>query len=320
RGAGEHPQQERGAERAGDDPGGQLGGAEEVLAGDVGDQHDHGTDHGGEREAGAAGDHAGQRPGEEGHEGERPGDRDGERAEGDGHEDQRHPGARHGQAQAGGGVVAQLQDPQAHHEQGEGGDQHQQRGGEHGGAVPGGGGQRADHPVHRVPGGVQGEAGEQAGDQSGEGGGEGDAHQDEAGGHGAGGTRAARPRTAQAPSSSSAAVPSPPSSANQNRARPSAWKNAIAMTAPAEAPTVTPITSGLARGLRSRVWNVVPESPKAVPASTATTATGSRWSMTMKEMPGTFTPLSARRARSTGTIGVTTSTRTASRASSSSAA
>lgn len=112
----------------------------------------------------------------------------------------------------------------------------------------------------------------------------------------------------------------PPSSANQNRARPSAWKNAIAITAPAEEPSVTPITSGLASGLRSRVWKMVPESPKAVLTSSATTAVGRRWSITMKEYPGTTSPLIARSARSSGTIGVPTSTRTITSASSSSPA
>ncbi len=51
-----------------------------------------------------------------------------------------------------------------------------------------------------------------------------------------------------------------------------------------------PITSGLASGLRSMVWNSAPDSPNAAPISVPTTARGSLCSITMKLAPGIFSP------------------------------
>lgn len=51
-----------------------------------------------------------------------------------------------------------------------------------------------------------------------------------------------------------------------------------------------PITSGLASGLRSMVWNSAPESPKARPINVPVTARGSLASITMKLAPGIFSP------------------------------
>ena len=51
-----------------------------------------------------------------------------------------------------------------------------------------------------------------------------------------------------------------------------------------------PITSGLASGLRSMVWNRVPESPKAIPIMVPMTARGSLFSITMKLAPGILSP------------------------------
>ena len=51
-----------------------------------------------------------------------------------------------------------------------------------------------------------------------------------------------------------------------------------------------PITSGLASGLRSMVWNSAPDSPKAAPIRVPMTARGSLCSITMKLAPGIFSP------------------------------
>ena len=47
------------------------------------------------------------------------------------------------------------------------------------------------------------------------------------------------------------------------------------------------MTSGLARGLRSIVWNVTPPIPKQAPVTSAVTALGSRNGPTVKLAPST---------------------------------
>ena len=56
----------------------------------------------------------------------------------------------------------------------------------------------------------------------------------------------------------------------------------IANSPPVEAPVVKPTISGLPRGLRDRLWKMAPDSASIAPTSTAATARGRRWSMTMK--------------------------------------
>jgi hypothetical protein len=51
-----------------------------------------------------------------------------------------------------------------------------------------------------------------------------------------------------------------------------------------------PITSGLASGLRSMVWNSPPARPKATPIMVPITARGSLFSITMKLAPGIRSP------------------------------
>lgn len=64
----------------------------------------------------------------------------------------------------------------------------------------------------------------------------------------------------------------------------------MAVTAAALAPELMPMTSGLASGFRSMVWNSAPASPKAIPIMVPVTARGSLFSITMKLAPGIFAP------------------------------
>ena len=57
--------------------------------------------------------------------------------------------------------------------------------------------------------------------------------------------------------------------------------------AAALAPEVIPMTSGLARGLRSMVWKVTPATPNATPARTPVSVRGIRSVPTVKDAPGT---------------------------------
>ncbi len=61
--------------------------------------------------------------------------------------------------------------------------------------------------------------------------------------------------------------------------------------------------SGLASGLRSRVWQAAPPKPKQRPARRDSTARGSRSRSTVKEAPGTSCPASTR-STSNGATGV----------------
>ena len=65
-------------------------------------------------------------------------------------------------------------------------------------------------------------------------------------------------------------------------------------TAAAEAPELIPMMSGLASGLRSIVWKVMPAIPNAAPARAPTSARGSRSTLTVNEAPGTCSPRSTR--------------------------
>ena len=72
----------------------------------------------------------------------------------------------------------------------------------------------------------------------------------------------------------------------------------IMNTAAALAPDVMPMMSGLASGLRARLWKMAPERPKATPTSRPVRARGSRRVRTMKsasslpkpKMAGTTSP------------------------------
>ena len=79
----------------------------------------------------------------------------------------------------------------------------------------------------------------------------------------------------------------------------------IAATAAVEAPMVMPMISGLANGLRSTPWNSVPATPNAAPASSATSARGSRTPSTMKSMPFCVTPVNGESSEATICSGVT---------------
>ena len=68
----------------------------------------------------------------------------------------------------------------------------------------------------------------------------------------------------------------------------------MAKAAAALAPALIPTMSGLARGLRSMVWNVTPPRPKHSPTTVASTARGSRRRPTVKVAPGTSWPRTTR--------------------------
>ena len=63
------------------------------------------------------------------------------------------------------------------------------------------------------------------------------------------------------------------------------------MTAAALAPELMPMTSGLASGLRSIVWNVDPARPNASPTISPVSARGSRSVPTVKDAPSTSAPM-----------------------------
>ncbi len=68
----------------------------------------------------------------------------------------------------------------------------------------------------------------------------------------------------------------------------------MAKAAAALAPELMPMMSGLASGLRSIVWKVMPPSPKQMPATTARTARGSLRRPTVKFAPATSCPRTTR--------------------------
>lgn len=72
-----------------------------------------------------------------------------------------------------------------------------------------------------------------------------------------------------------------PRTAASETGQPDQPASAIAATAAALAPRLTPITSGLASGLRRVAWKIAPPTPKARPTRTASTARGSLDSSTM---------------------------------------
>ena len=80
----------------------------------------------------------------------------------------------------------------------------------------------------------------------------------------------------------SRATPSPATIAITDTAVPLSDSVTIANAAAAPAPDVMPMTSGLASGLRSIVWNVTPPNPKQAPVASAVTARGSRSAPTVK--------------------------------------
>src|SRR6478609_1671303 len=77
-----------------------------------------------------------------------------------------------------------------------------------------------------------------------------------------------------------------PTRAAAGSQRPCASRKVRAMTDAADAPTLMPMMSGLASGLRKVVWNIAPAAPNARPARSPSRARGSLASMTMKEAPG----------------------------------
>jgi hypothetical protein len=72
----------------------------------------------------------------------------------------------------------------------------------------------------------------------------------------------------------------PPRAASESTTPP-ADSTTIDSTAAVVAPDVTPMTSGLASGLRRSCWKIAPARPNAVPASRPTRARGSRNVCTM---------------------------------------
>ena len=74
-------------------------------------------------------------------------------------------------------------------------------------------------------------------------------------------------------------------------ALPLACSTTIPKTAASDAPEVMPMKSGEASGLRARVWNIAPESPKAAPDERPpASARGSRSSPTMNWAAGSPAP------------------------------
>ena len=92
-----------------------------------------------------------------------------------------------------------------------------------------------------------------------------------------GGERRRRTRRAAAPTACSGRSTRPPP-------YPEAPASTITATAPTAAPSVTPRMSGLASGLRAKVWVSAPDRPSAAPTRTATRVCGSRSSWTMNSL------------------------------------
>ena len=95
-------------------------------------------------------------------------------------------------------------------------------------------------------------------------------------------------------------TPSAATIATTDTAVPLSPSMTIAKTAAAPAPELIPMMSGLASGLRSMVWKVTPARPKLIPATTASTARGSRSRPTVKEAPGTSWPRTTRQTSPSG--------------------
>ena len=85
-------------------------------------------------------------------------------------------------------------------------------------------------------------------------------------------------------------------------ALPLACRTTIPKTAASDAPEVIPMKSGEASGLRARVWNIAPASPKAAPTSAPATARGSRSSPTMNWAAGSPAPKIAGTTSVRGTL------------------
>src|SRR5690606_18885790 len=98
----------------------------------------------------------------------------------------------------------------------------------------------------------------------------------------------------------SRAVTSAPASPSVCVPRPAPRPRTMPPTTATPAPCVMPSVSGLARGLRVRVWKIAPDTPKAAPASSPASARGSRSSWTMSRPPGSPPPHSAGTASVTG--------------------
>ncbi|MNY75806.1 hypothetical protein D3C86_2151920 [compost metagenome] len=76
-------------------------------------------------------------------------------------------------------------------------------------------------------------------------------------------------------------------------------------TAAALAPWEMPIISGLAKGLRSRVWKMIPDMAKDMPVSTASVARGRRTLRTIKSTPLSTWPVKGESSERTTSPGGT---------------
>ena len=79
----------------------------------------------------------------------------------------------------------------------------------------------------------------------------------------------------------SAAISAPPSAPRGGHAGDAVSSMTMQNTAAALAPASMPMMSGLASGLRARLWKIAPEMPNATPTSRPVSARGSRSVRTM---------------------------------------
>ena len=116
------------------------------------------------------------------------------------------------------------------------------------------------------------------------------------------------PVAGPATSRTSTPIPIAPATAATETPTPSTPRTTMVNTAAALAPWLTPMTSGLASGLRSVVWKMAPLTPKADPTSTASTARGSLVSISTYDAPGISAPNRIR--KKSGTVKVKSPSRT----------
>jgi len=80
------------------------------------------------------------------------------------------------------------------------------------------------------------------------------------------------------------AVSTAPTIARPDTATPVSPSVTMANTANALAPYVTPMMSGLARGLRAMLWKIAPDMPSVAPTSRPVSALGNRSWLTMNSV------------------------------------
>ena len=217
---------------------------------------------------GAAGQPDGDLRHDQRDEGDRPGRGDGEGDAADGDQHRGRLGGLQPHAEAAGGVVAELEDPQHPAQRERQGQEHRQRDGQGQGVVPGAGVERSGDPDVGGGGVVDLGVREQPVDERGAERPEGDADQDQAVAVDAG------PPGEQEQQDAGAEGAQQRGQGDAQRRRAAPPLRTMAPTAPTDAPIVMPRVSGEARGLRAKVWNSAPATPRARPTSRPTTIRG----------------------------------------------